>query len=85
MPVPAGISEALTPNGGMKMAKQKDRYMTVLGGYTLDMHNGGKLVRETRPLKTDGDYGADPIGDGTFRMVPSGDVVDYAERCKRLS
>ena len=23
-----------------------------------------------------GDYGADPIGDGTFRMVPSGDVVD---------
>jgi hypothetical protein len=41
------------------------------------------------PRKVDvnrpGDYGADPIGDGTFRMVPSGDVVDYAERCKRLS
>ena len=32
-----------------------------------------------------GDYGADPIGDGMFRMVPSGDVVDYAERCKRLA
>ena len=32
-----------------------------------------------------GDYGADPIGDGTFRMVPSGDVVDYAERCRRLA
>ena len=31
-----------------------------------------------------GDYGADPIGDGRFRMVPSGDVVDYAERCRRL-
>lgn len=31
-----------------------------------------------------GDYGADPIGDGTFRMVPSGDIVDYAERCRRL-
>lgn len=31
------------------------------------------------------DYGADPVGDGTFRMVPSGDVVDYAERCKRLA
>ena len=30
------------------------------------------------------DYGADPLGDGTFRMVPSGDVVDYAERCRRL-
>ncbi len=23
-----------------------------------------------------GDHGADPIGDGKFRMVPSGDVVD---------
>jgi len=32
-----------------------------------------------------GDYGADPIGDGTFRMVPSGDIVDYKERCKRLN
>ena len=31
-----------------------------------------------------GDYGADPLGDGTFRMVPSGDVVDFTERCKRL-
>lgn len=31
-----------------------------------------------------GDYGADPIGDGTFRMVPSGDVVDYDERNRRL-
>lgn len=30
------------------------------------------------------DYGADPLGDGTFRMVPSGDIVDWAERCKRL-
>jgi len=32
-----------------------------------------------------GDYGADPTGDGTFRMVPSGDIVDYQERCKRLN
>jgi hypothetical protein len=32
-----------------------------------------------------GDYGADPIGDGTFRMVPSGDVVDREERNRRLA
>ena len=32
-----------------------------------------------------GDYGADPIGDGTFRMVPSGDVVDWEERERRLA
>lgn len=30
------------------------------------------------------DYGADPVGDGTFRMVPSGDVVDFEERNRRL-
>lgn len=33
---------------------------------------------------TASDYGCDPVGDGAFRMVPSGDVVDYAERCRRL-
>ena len=31
------------------------------------------------------DHGADPIGEGMFRMVPSGDIVNYEERCKRLS
>ena len=31
-----------------------------------------------------GDYGADLIGDGTFRMVPSGDIVDMSERNRRL-
>ena len=31
-----------------------------------------------------GDYGADPLGDGTFRMVPSGDIVDFEERNRRL-
>lgn len=42
---------------------------------------------QTRRINTSapGDYGADPIGDGTFRMVPSGDVVDFAERQRRLS
>jgi hypothetical protein len=31
------------------------------------------------------DYGSDPLGDGTFRMVPSGDIVSLAERNKRLA
>lgn len=30
------------------------------------------------------DYGADPIGNGKFKMVPSGDIVDFDERNKRL-
>ena len=39
----------------------------------------------TVDMRIAGDYGADPVGDGTFRMVPSGDIVDYAERCRRLA
>lgn len=38
----------------------------------------------TVDVRQSGDYGADPIGDGTFRMVPSGDIVDFAERMRRL-
>jgi len=30
------------------------------------------------------DYGADPIGDGKYKMVPSGDIVSWEERIKRL-
>lgn len=30
------------------------------------------------------DYGSDPLGDGKFRMVPSGDIVDYEEMKRRL-
>ena len=30
------------------------------------------------------DYGYDPIGDGKYRMVPSGDIVDAADRDRRL-
>lgn len=31
-----------------------------------------------------GDYGADPIGNGMFRMIPSGDIVSSSEKTKRL-
>lgn len=46
----------------------------------------GRLAVDTRRIDTrvSGDYGADPLGDGTFRMVPSGDIVSYEERCRRL-
>ena len=41
-----------------------------------------KQIRPWQP--GDPDYGSDPIGDGTFRMAPSGDIVSWDERCKRL-
>ena len=52
-------------------------------GYDLDRETLTPIRRpvDTRP----GDHGADPIGDGTYRMVPSGDVVDLEERDRRLA
>lgn len=65
----------------------KDNYSSADGQKRLMAISMG-LPEETyvsRPIvRRQGDYGADPLGDGTFRMVPSGDVVDYAERCRRL-
>jgi hypothetical protein len=56
---------------------------TVLG-YELDRKTLVP-IRCKLPTYAGKDYGADPIGDGMFRMVPSGDVVDYAERNRRLT
>lgn len=71
----------------MKRGKlPKERYMTVLTGYQLDMHNHGHLIKPKAIARIPGaDYGADPIGDGTFRMTPSGDIVSFEERNKRLA
>jgi len=53
---------------------------------------GIELDRETLtpkrlsfPTYSGVDTGASPIGDGTFRMYPSGDIVDFAERNRRLT
>lgn len=64
------------------------RYDTAEGQKRLMAESMG-LPFDTYTRKVDvtkaGDHGADPIGNGMFRMVPSGDVVDYAERCRRLA
>ena len=47
--------------------------------------SGTAIERRSLPQRVPGkDYGADPLGDGRFRMVPSGDIVDYEERKRRL-
>ena len=56
----------------------------VLDHYELDRATLTPIRRTLPPLIAGQDNGADPIGDGTFRMYPSGDIVDYAERCRRL-
>lgn len=46
----------------------------------------GKEYRKNVPTPKPGeDTGADPAGDGTFKMYPSGDIVDFAERNRRLA
>jgi len=66
-----------------KNDKLRDEDRPNVLGYDLDRETltpKRQLVDVDKP----GDYGADPIGDGTFRMVPSGDVVDFEERNRRL-
>lgn len=67
-------------------AHRKDN-RTILG-YSFSDIQDMQMKRYKRKhinLREGGDYGADPLGDGTFRMVPSGDIVDYQERNIRLN
>ena len=54
-------------------------------GHEIDRQTLTPIRRPLPPRIPGRDYGADPLGDGTFRMVPSGDVVDFAERNRRLN
>ena len=57
-------------------------------GYTLRVDPQGNLLVD-RPMMNKGYYGfdtgADPLPEGKFKMYPSGDIVDLAERNRRLS
>ena len=63
--------------------KLRDMDIPMVLGYALD-RTTLTPIRTTVNVHASGDYGADPIGDGTFRMVPSGDIVSYDERMHRL-
>lgn len=76
---PRTVAEVLAERQQRATADGQKRLMAESMGLPSDTYLR-KLVEMSRP----GDYGADPIGDGMFRMIPSGDVVDYAERCLRL-
>lgn len=67
------------------MAKYlRDEERPAVLGYALDRATLTP-VRRTVNTAAPGDYGADPLGDGTYRMVPSGDIVDEEERNQRLA
>lgn len=52
-------------------------------GYDVNKENS-EVKRAYIDTSQRGDTGADPIGDGTFRMYPSGDIVSWDERNRRL-
>jgi hypothetical protein len=63
------------------IARDTGEPLIVLGGYRIAQN--GAVMRE--PIVNRAvDYGADPLCDGMFRMVPSGDIVNLEERNKRL-
>ena len=53
-------------------------------GYELDRKTLLPIRKEFGGYVS-GERGADPIGDGTFRMIPSGDIVSLEERNRRLA
>lgn len=67
---------------------RKPDYSTAEGQKRLMAESVGMpsdtYTRRPIDLRRGGDYGADPLGDGTFRMVPSGDIVSFEERQRRL-
>jgi len=67
----------------MNRIKLRDMAMPTVLGYAL--HRDTLTPIRTYVDLSREDYGYDPIGDGTYRMVPSGDIVDYAEMRRRLA
>jgi hypothetical protein len=53
--------------------------------FTSGAGEGTRIERAHINTRAPGDYGADPIGDGMHRMVPSGDIVSTEERMRRLA
>lgn len=65
-----------------KSDKLRDQEEPRVFGILLDRKTLTPVV-EVIAIKP-GDHGCDPLGDGTYRMVPSGDVVSHEEKCRRL-
>jgi hypothetical protein len=64
--------------------KLRDMDVPTVLGYELDRQSLTPK-RETIDTSRSGDYGADPLPNGMHRMIPSGDIVTYEERVRRLA
>lgn len=69
------------------MGKKKDYDVSTAEGQKRLMRESANQVwLDGSKVKFDSskDHGADPLGNGKFRMIPSGDIVELEERNKRL-
>lgn len=63
--------------------KLRDMERPSVLGYDLDRETLTPITRIVDVNKS-GDYGCDPLGNGMYRMVPSGDIVTLEEKERRL-
>lgn len=63
------------------IARDTKEPLRVMGGY--DIAADGSIIRDPIRIIPGADYGCDPMGDGTFRLVPSGRIVTLDE-CNRV-
>jgi len=79
------LGSAGKPLSASERRRDSERELS-FAGYSFTAGPKGTAIHRGRVrTRTSGDHGADPIGDGMFRMVPSGDVVDYEERNRRMA
>lgn len=67
-----------------KTDKLREQDAPEVFGYALDRETLTPIRRPIYAGWKGQDYGSDPLPDGTFRMVPSGDIVCLEERNRRL-
>lgn len=66
-----------------KSDKLRDMETPSVFGYELD-RTTLTPIRKTLPPMNGQDTGSDPLGNGQFKMFPSGDIVNLEERNRRL-
>jgi hypothetical protein len=77
--------KTITAREIIRGAKAKKTRELHFAGYDFMSGPKGTIIhREFVDRGSPGDYGADPLGNGLFKMFPSGDIVDLEERNRRL-
>lgn len=72
------LMKTTKPDFDVSTGAGQKRLMSVSMGLDSETYIGKPIDLSRR-----GDYGIDPLGNGFFKMIPSGDVVDREEMLRR--